>query len=92
MKGLRTLRVYIRQFSWDLNNPSAESERRVLEPLAGVRGLKDFKLWYRHEHVRSPFSDDCAEVYTNEIRGVECNVKEAIEFRERLSETMLSQP
>ena len=54
MTGLRTLRLYIRQFSWQLGNLSGKTERTVLEPLAQLRGLQDFQLWYMYEQVHSP--------------------------------------
>ena len=66
MTGLRTLRVYIRQFTWDVK-PNAETERRVLDPLSRLRGLRDFQLWYRHIKVREAFGADFDQYYTFEI-------------------------
>ena len=88
MTGLRELSVYIRQFTWD-SKPNAGTERKVLEPLAAeLRGLRAFRLWYRHERVWDPFGYSYENAYTYDILGEECKDKEAVDFRERVADTV----
>ena len=54
----------------------------VLEPLRReVRGLKRFRLWYRHERVRDPFGDSYQSVYAYDVLGQVCEDGEARGFR-----------
>ena len=88
MSGLQVLALYIRQFTWNPKRFNTETERRVLLPLVKLRGLRDFKLWYRHERVRDPFGGDAAQAHAYELRGEECQDEAAQTFRQWLETTV----
>ena len=78
--------MYIRQLVFgDLADPNLATERKVLQPLEQLRGIKDFKLWYRHERSRDPLGGDIEELYTYDVRGELCEDRQAEEYRESLS-------
>ena len=58
-------------------------------PLARLRGLKEFRLWYRHELGLNPFSSyEHPEEHCLQVKGEECREPEASKFREWLCEAV----